>query len=476
MKFFGQFSGRRRALYPVAMRQGRFGSDLAEAAMRLNASIAFDQRLYAHDIRGSQAHAQMLARQGIMTAAEADAICRGLDQVKQELEQGVLKLDPALEDIHLNIERRLTELIGPVGAKLHTARSRNDQVATDLRLYAREEVSALAGEVSALRRAVLTQARAHVGTIMPGYTHLQRAQPVRLGHHLLAYSEMLARDRGRLEDALRRADECPLGSAALAGTSFPIDREWSAQALGFAAPTHNSQDAVSDRDFALELAAACAILAIHLSRLAEELVLWSTAEFGYALLPERYCSGSSIMPQKVNPDIPELVRAKSGRIAGDLMSLLMVLKALPLAYNKDLQETQEPFYDALASARQCVVAMAGLLAETQFDAARMRAACEQGHVCATEIADLLAERGVPFRRAHELAGTLVRRAMARGVALRELSLEEYRTVAPELDARVYEVLDPERAIERRATLGGPARAAVEHEIERALAELSAQGA
>jgi len=385
------------------MRGPRFHSKLSDDAAQLNASIDFDQRLLPFDVEGSKAHARMLAAQGILTAADAEAIARGLDQVLDEWRQGKLTLDPQLEDVHMNVEVRLTEIIGDAGARLHTARSRNDQVATDLRLYARAQAAELSKTVAALQRALVAQARAHVETLMPGYTHLQRAQPVRLGHHMMAYYEMLARDRGRLADAARRMNQSPLGSGALAATTFAIDREASARALGFDRPTANSLDAVGDRDFAVELVAACALLMAHLSRLGEELVLWASQEFGFVRLPEAYCSGSSIMPQKVNPDIPELVRAKVGRVIGDWTTLMVVLKGLPLAYNKDLQESQEPLYDAVETALLCTRTMAGLMAGAAFDVERMKRAVGQGHLLATEVADWLAARGVPFRQAHAAA-------------------------------------------------------------------------
>ncbi len=366
----------------------------------------------------------MLAAQGIISAADANAICAGLDQVAAEWQGGKLTLDPQLEDVHMNVETRLTALIGDAGARLHTARSRNDQVATDLRLYSRDAAQKLTSALRDLERALVGQAHRHVDTLMPGYTHLQRAQPVSLAHHLLAYREMLARDRGRLADATRRIDVSPLGSGALAGTTFAIDRPGVAQALGFSGISANSLDAVGDRDFAVELTAACALVMAHLSRLGEELVLWSTTEFGFVRLPEEYCSGSSIMPQKINPDIPELVRAKSGRVFGDLMALLTVIKGLPLAYNKDLQETQEPLYDAVETALLCLQVTAGLVAGATFDAQKMHAAVGAGHLLATEIADFLTARGVPFRRSHAAAGAIVRHAVARGVELGALTLDE----------------------------------------------------
>jgi argininosuccinate lyase len=456
------------------MRGPRFDSKLTDDAAQLNASIDFDHRLLPYDVEGSKAHARMLAAQGILSAADAEAIVRGLDQVADEWRRGELTLDAQLEDVHMNVERRLTELVGDAGARLHTARSRNDQVATDLKLYARAQAGELSRQIAALQRALVTQARAHLDVLMPGYTHLQRAQPVRLGHHLLAYVEMLARDRGRLADAARRMNESPLGSGALAATTFPIDREATAAALGFARPTANSLDAVGDRDFAVELVAACALLLAHLSRMAEELVLWASQEFGFVRLPEAYCSGSSIMPQKVNPDVPELVRAKVARVIGDLTTLLVVLKGLPLAYNKDLQETQEPLYDAIETAMLCTRTMAGLIAGTVFDVERMRDAVGQGHLLATEVADWLAARGVPFRQAHAAAGALVRMASARGVELTALTLADLRATAPEVawDEGLFAVLDAGRAVDRRDVIGGPARARVLQAIERAELELS----
>lgn len=456
------------------MRGPRFESKLSDDAAQLNASIDFDQRLLPYDVEGSKAHARMLAAQGILSVADAEAIARGLDQVVDEWRRGELPLDPQLEDVHMNVEHRLTELVGDAGARLHTARSRNDQVATDLRLYARDQAQKIRRAVAALQRALVAQARAHVDTLVPGYTHLQRAQPVRLAHHLLAYYEMLARDRGRLADASARLNQSPLGSGALATTTFPIDRDATARALGFARPTANSLDAVGDRDFAVEVVAACALLLAHLSRMGEELVLWASQEFGFVKLPEAYCSGSSIMPQKVNPDIPELVRAKVGRVIGDLTTLLVVLKGLPLAYNKDLQETQEPLYDAVENALLCTRTMAGLMAGATFDADRMRRAVGQGHLLATEVADWLAAKGVPFRQAHAAAGALVRAASARGVELTELSLDEMRATAPGVpfDEGLFGVLDADKAVDRRDVVGGPARKRVLAAIEAAERELS----
>ncbi|MDB4967760.1 MAG: argininosuccinate lyase [Myxococcales bacterium] len=457
------------------MRGPRFHSKLTDDAARLNASIDFDQRLLPYDVEGSKAHARMLAAQGILTAADAEAIARGLDQVVEEWRAGKLVLDEQLEDVHMNVEVRLTEIVGEAGARLHTARSRNDQVATDLRLYARAQAAELSKTIATLQRALVAQARAHVDTLMPGYTHLQRAQPVRLGHHMMAYYEMLARDRGRLADAARRMNQSPLGSGALAATTFPIDREASARALGFDRPTANSLDAVGDRDFAVELVAACALEMAHLSRLGEELVLWASQEFGFVKLPEAYCSGSSIMPQKVNPDVPELVRAKVGRVIGDWTTLMVVIKGLPLAYNKDLQETQEPLYDAVETALLCTRTMAGLMAGATFDVPRMARAVGQGHLLATEVADWLAARNVPFRQAHAAAGALVRAASARNLELTDLSLAEMAAIAPDVtfDETLFAVLDPNRAVDRRDVIGGPAKTRVLAAIAQAESDLNA---
>jgi argininosuccinate lyase len=366
----------------------------------------------------------------------------------------------------MNVEAHLTERIGEAGERLHTARSRNDQVATDLRLYTLASCGRLIAYIDDLQRALLEQARKHVDTLAPGYTHLQRAQPVRLAHHLLAYVHMLERDRGRIIDAAKRTDESPLGSGALAATSFPIDRAGVARELGFGDVTRNSLDAVGDRDFAVELVAAAALAQTHLSRLGEELVLWATAEFGFVQLPEAFCSGSSIMPQKKNPDIPELVRAKTGRVIGDLVALLSVVKGLPLAYNKDLQETQEPLYDAVETLGASLRVFAGLLRACEFDVARLRQAVGAGHLVATELADYLAAKGVPFRRAHDVAGALVRTAIERGVELSALPLADLQAQAPDFAEDVYGWLDPAHAVDRRAVVGGPARAQVIAELER----------
>jgi argininosuccinate lyase len=456
-------------------RGARFSVAMDPAAAALNASVAFDRRLLRDDVRGSQAHARMLAAVGLISADDAKAIVEGLDRVAGEFESGQRTLDPALEDIHMNVENRLTELVGEPGRRLHTARSRNDQVATDLRLYALRAATELVASVDKARVALVRRAREHASTLLPGYTHLQRAQAVTLGHHLLAYAEMLGRDRGRLVDGLRRASESPLGSGALAATGLPIDRARTAADLGFREPTHNSLDAVSDRDFAAELVFACALMGVHLSRLGEELVLWSTTEFGFVRLGEGYCSGSSLMPQKRNPDIAELLRAKPGRLVGDLVALLTISKGLTLAYNKDLQESQEPLYDAVETARHCLALLPGLILTLEFDVERMRTAALDPALGATDLAEHLVRGGLPFRRAHEIVGALVRHAEKSGVSLRELPAHELPTIAPELTPDALDALDPQRAVAARMLTGGPAPAKVLEEVERLERELRELG-
>jgi len=456
---------------PKGARGRRFEGVLDPVAARVNASVAFDRRLLPHDVAGSIAHAQMLAAQGIISASDAQAIVDGLRRVEQQLSSGELAWDEALEDVHMNVEARLIEQIGDAGRRLHTGRSRNDQVATDLRLYALAAAERLIDAIDELRRALVAQARQHVDTLLPGYTHLQRAQPVRLAHHLLAYEAMLSRDRSRIADAAHRADESPLGSGALAATTLPIDREATARALGFSEVTHNSLDAVGDRDFAIELVSACALVQVHLSRLGEELVLWTSQEFGFAKMGEAYCSGSSLMPQKMNPDLAELVRGKAGRVIGDWVALVTVVKGLPLAYNKDLQETQEPLYDAVETVEVCLAVARGMVETLEFDTARMRAAIDRGHLVATELADYLVTKGVPFREAHDVAGHLVRLATERGVELAALDLATLQAAHPSFAADISEWLDPARAVDRRDLVGGPARARVLAEIDRIEREL-----
>jgi argininosuccinate lyase len=456
-------------------RGARFAGAMDEAAAALNASVDFDKRLLRDDVRGSQAHARMLAEVGLISADDAKQIVAGLDQVAGEFERGERKLDPALEDVHMNVETRLIELIGDAGRRLHTARSRNDQVATDLRLHALSSAAAIVIGIDKARVALVRRAREHAATLLPGYTHLQRAQAVTLGHHLLAYVEMLGRDRSRFLDAARRASECPLGSGALAATSLPIDRERTSEALGFAGPTHNSLDAVSDRDFCAELAFACALLGVHLSRFGEELVLWSTTEFGFVRLSEGHCSGSSLMPQKRNPDIAELLRAKPGRLTGDVVALLTVSKGLALAYNKDLQETQEPFYDAVETTLLLLDVLPRLIAGLEFQPERMREAANDPALGATDLAEHLVRDGVPFRRAHEIVGKLVRHAEQLGVSLRDVPEHDLPQIAPELHAALLQSLSASRAVAGRAVVGGPAPAQVTREIQRLVAELQGRG-
>src|SRR3954469_4793064 len=401
---------------------GRFAQAVDAQVKRFTASVGFDQRLAMVDLQGSAAHARMLAACGILPRKDLKAIERGLAEIRREIERGRFAWSEDAEDVHLNIERRLTALVGDAGKKLHTARSRNDQVATDLRLWLRGEIDALLKQLAALQRALLAQASMHASLLMPGFTHLQVAQPVTFGHHLLAYFEMLERDRERLLQARARTNRLPLGAAALAGTSFPIDRERVARELGFEALCENSLDAVSDRDFAIEFCAAASLVMIHLSRLCEELVLWANPRFGFVRLPEGYCTGSSIMPQKKNPDVPELVRGKSGRVFGSLVALLALMKAQPLAYNRDNQEDKEPLFDAVDTVRDCVSVMTGLVAGLQPVPAAMRAAVLEGHATATDLADYLVRKGVAFRDAHEAVARAVREAERRGVDLAALPL------------------------------------------------------
>jgi argininosuccinate lyase len=446
---------------------GRFEEELDAIAARFSASIAVDGRLWPQDIDGSIAHVRMLADRKILSTYDADRIVTGLQNIRASIERGDFNWDPSKEDIHMNIEAALISAIGEAGGRLHTGRSRNDQVATDMRLWTRQACASVAGEIDALLEILADKAEAHIDFLMPGYTHLQRAQPVRLAHHLLAWAEMLERDRGRFVDAARRMNESPLGSAALAGTTFPIDREATAEALGFDRPMRNSLDAVSDRDFLLESVSALAICSIHLSRIAEELVLWSSQEFGFVQMSDAFTTGSSIMPQKKNPDIPELVRGKTGRVVGSLVNLLVMLKGLPLAYNRDLQEDKAPTFEAFDTVRDCLAVLSGAIASARFDQDQMAAALRDGFLDATEVADWLAARGVPFREAHNVAGKLVQRAIREGKALPELPLEAYRAAHDAFDETIYEALDMEIAVERRDVVGGPAR----RRVKDAVAEL-----
>jgi argininosuccinate lyase len=436
---------------------GRFSASPAEIMEEINASIGFDKRLAPQDIRASKAHAAMLADAGIIDAADAKAIIKGLDDVAAEIEGGKLQFSRALEDVHMNVESRLKEMVGTPAGRLHTARSRNDQVATDFKLYIRDRIDALDEALAVLQLALVRKAEAHAGTIMPGFTHLQPAQPVTFGHHLLAYVEMLGRDRGRLTDARARLNECPLGSAALAGTSFPIDRQATAKALGFDKPTDNSLDGVSDRDFVLETLAAASICAVHLSRFAEEVVLWSTPQFGFIKLSDKFTTGSSIMPQKRNPDAAELTRAKVGRIAGAFQSLLIVMKGLPLAYSKDMQEDKEVAFDALDSLGLAVAATAGMVDDMQPQAETMLAAAGSGYSTATDLADWLVRvLKMPFRDAHHVTGRIVAVAEAEKLPLDKLSLSAMQAVEPRITADVFSVLSPENSVASRVSHGGTA--------------------
>jgi argininosuccinate lyase len=439
----------------------------------INASIDFDRKLWRQDIAGSKAHAAMLAATGILTEADVAAISRGLDQVAGEIESGVFTFSRALEDIHMNIESRLKEIIGEPAGRLHTARSRNDQVATDFRLWVRDTVDEIDAQLTDLQLALAEKALAHAGVVMPGFTHLQSAQPTTFGHHLLAYVEMLSRDRGRLADARRRMNECPLGAAALCGTSFPIDRAMTARALGFDRPTANSLDSVSDRDFALETLAAASIAVMHLSRLAEEIVLWTTVQFGFVKLSDAFTTGSSIMPQKRNPDAAELVRGKAGRIIGALNALLITMKGLPLTYSKDMQEDKEPTFDALTNLSLVIAAMAGMVRDLQPNPGVMKKAAGAGYATATDLADWLVRTlKLPFREAHHVTGRLVGVASAKGVGLEKLSLDEMRAAHPGITAEVHAVLGVDNSVRSRVSHGGTAPANVRREARRWLKSLA----
>ena len=453
---------------PNSLWGGRFARGPADIMERINASIGFDRALWAQDIAGSEAHATMLAAQGIISAADRDAILAGLRQVAAEIRDGTLVFKRELEDIHMNVESRLKELIGDPAGRLHTARSRNDQVATDFRLWVRDALDRLEQGLQELQRALIEQAERHADTIMPGFTHLQVAQPVTFGHHLLAYVEMLGRDRSRARDARVRLNECPLGSAALAGTPYPIDRDQTARALGFARPTANSLDAVSDRDFAIEFLSVASLTAMHLSRFAEEIVLWCTPQFRFIRLSDAFTTGSSIMPQKKNPDAAELVRAKSGRVIGSLAGLLTVLKGLPLAYSKDMQEDKEPVFDADDTLALCLAATTGMVRDMQADAAAMRRAVEMGFPTATDLADwLVRELGVAFRDAHHITGRIVKLAEDKGSGLADLPLADLQSVEPRITEGVFKVLSVEASVASRGSFGGTAPARVKAAVQAA---------
>jgi argininosuccinate lyase len=451
---------------------GRFAAGPDAILEEINASIDFDRHLFAQDIAGSKAHASMLAAQGIITAADADKIAQGLDTILAEIESGKFKFSRALEDIHMNVENRLAELIGPAAGRLHTARSRNDQVATDFRLYIRDTIDGLDRSLADLQAALAGKALDYADSVMPGFTHLQTAQPVTFGHHLLAYVEMLSRDRGRLADARKRMNENPLGSAALAGTSFPIDRDRTSKALGFDRPTANSLDAVSDRDFVLETLAAASICAMHLSRFAEEIVIWTTPAFGFIALSDKFTTGSSIMPQKRNPDAAELVRAKAGKIIGALVQLLVVMKGLPLAYAKDMQEDKDGTIRALSDFSVVIAATAGMTRDLVADEKRMSAMAGDGYSTATDLADwLVRELNIPFREAHHITGTIVGKAAAANKPLHRLSLGEMQAVEKRIDERVFSVLSVSKSVASRTSYGGTAPKNVRREAKRWLKKL-----
>ena len=450
---------------------GRFTEQTDEFVERFTASVSFDARLYHHDIMGSIAHARMLAHSGVLESDETDTIVDGLEQIRREVASGEFVWSVALEDVHTNIEARLIELIGDVGKKLHTGRSRNDQIATDIRLYLRDEIDGLLVLTGELRGALLDLAEQHADTLMPGFTHLQAAQPVTFGHHLLAWHEMLVRDAERLTDCRRRTNVMPLGAAALAGTTFPIDRAFTANELGFEKIAENSLDAVSDRDFAIEFCATASIAMMHLSRWSEELVLWTSQQFGFIELPDRFCTGSSIMPQKKNPDVPELVRGKSARVFGHTMSLLALMKSQPLAYNKDNQEDKEGLFDTVDTLRDCLTAMLGMLPNMVVNAEAMRNAALAGFATATDLADYLVRRGAAFRDAHEAVGQAVAFAIANELGLDQLQLAQLRQFSSLIEDDVFEVLKLEGSVAARDHLGGTAPDQVRAAVKRARSNL-----
>jgi argininosuccinate lyase len=435
---------------------GRFAEPVSELVQRYTASVGFDQRLAEVDIQGSLAHAEMLCHVGLLSKDDLQAIERGMAAILEEVRAGRFEWSVALEDVHLNIEKRLTDLVGDAGKRLHTARSRNDQVATDIRLWLRAEIDAIRLNLKALRLALINQAQAHADTIMPGFTHLQVAQPISFGHHMLAYEAMFARDDERLVDARRRVNRLPLGAAALAGTSYPIDRQRVAKTLGFEALCENSLDAVSDRDFAIEFTAACALIMTHISRLSEELILWMTSRYGFIKLPDRFCTGSSIMPQKKNPDVPELARGKTGRVNGHLVALLTLMKGQPLAYNKDNQEDKEPLFDTADTVRDTLKAFADMMAGLEPQTEAMRAAVLEGYATATDLADYLVKKGLAFRDAHEAVALAVRKAVDKQCGLEDLSLVELQSFHALIEDDVYEVLRPEGSMQARDHVGGTA--------------------
>jgi argininosuccinate lyase len=444
---------------------GRFRAKTHRLVEAFSVSVSIDRRLYAQDIQGSIAHCKTLGKARVLTAGETRTIVRGLESVKAEFDRGRFRFLPTDEDIHMAVERRLTELIGPLGGKLHTGRSRNDQVALDIRLYLREQLDHLSGQLHEFQRVLLAKAKANRTIAMPGYTHLQRAQPVLVAHHLLAYVEMLERDKGRVRDARTRLNVMPLGSGALAGSNYPVDRQYTASLLDFPAVTQNSLDAVSDRDFMIEAAAALSIIMMHLSRLSEELIVWSSQEFHFVDLPDAFCTGSSMMPQKKNPDVLELIRGKTGRVYGQLMNLLTMLKALPLSYNRDLQEDKPALFDALDTVQASMQVLTELMRRVKINRDALREAVSGGGLLATEIADYLVTRGIPFREAHAITGRVVRAALEQGRELTDFSVEDFRTFSDRFERSVMSRLTVMAAIDRKAQLGGTARTRVDRRIK-----------
>ncbi|WP_245939923.1 argininosuccinate lyase [Stenomitos frigidus] len=450
----------------------RFESALHPAIAQFNASIGFDIQLIEYDLTGSQAHAQMLAHTGIIAAAEGEQLVNGLEQIRQEYRQGLFVPGVEAEDVHFAVERRLTEIVGDVGKKLHTARSRNDQVGTDTRLYLRDQIQHIRQRVRSFQAILLTLAEQHVETLIPGYTHLQRAQPLSLAHHLLAYFEMSQRDWERLGEIYQRVNISPLGSGALAGTTFPIDRHYTAKLLHFGGVYANSLDGVSDRDFAIEFLCAASLIMVHLSRLAEEVILWASEEFGFVTLKDSCSTGSSIMPQKKNPDVPELVRGKTGRVFGHLQGLLVLMKGLPLAYNKDLQEDKEALFDAVVTVQGCLEAMTILLQEgLEFRVARLQAAVNEDFSNATDVADYLAGKGVPFREAYNLVGKVVKTSLAQGKLLKDLTLDEWKTLHPAFESDIYAAIAPAQVVSARNSYGGTGFTQVRQALQNAKATL-----
>jgi len=448
---------------------GRFSEGTSSNVEAFSESVSIDSRLYAQDIRGSIAHARMLERCGILSSADFTAIEKGLTEIKAEIEAGKFEFDPALEDVHMNIESALAARIGDAGKRLHTARSRNDQVATDLRLYVRDEISELQAGLKGLLQALLDQAEAHVELIMPGMTHLQHAQPVSFGHHLLAYFEMFGRDCGRLADAAKRLNFSPLGAAALAGTPHPIDRHMTASELGFESPCRNSIDAVSDRDFALETLSACSIVMMHLSRLSEEIIIWNSSEFAFVDLPDSYCTGSSIMPQKKNPDVAELTRGKVGRVYGNLMNLLTTMKGLPLAYNRDMQEDKTPVIDTLDTVKICLDVMTGLVAGLNPRPEKIAPVLNEGFITATDVADYLVKKGVPFREAHHIVGAMVAELGRQNKRIDQLSLNEFKQFSAKIEGDILDVVTVAGSCDSRTSFGGTARVNVRAAVQQARA-------